>query len=130
MRVHTNRLLHWLLVISLAILPVRAVTAADMACEHDSEMQLMTGHGEHHAGMMQHADDTAMDEDSGHDCCCCKGEGLCSSDCGMGLHAAAIIPSAAVTANHFLPLLLAETSDSLHTRILTPPSRPPLGLLI
>jgi len=122
-------LLHWLLVIALAVLPLRAVPAAQRHCDMDGGARVMVDHSRHSAGMMQHrVDDATHMGDHKHGCCCCHGKASCSPECGIGLHAAAIMQSVPVLSSIYLQQRLAETSDSLHTRVLTPPSRPPLTL--
>jgi hypothetical protein len=144
--------LHWVLIIALAVLPVRAALAVNPGCgmhEHasssSSPSSAMASHVEHMA-MNSHAGHRMMNPVTGvhhmahqgaeqplakHHCCCCdSAKGSCSPDCGMSLHASAIITMVFAMTVSSQSLIVAITADALQTRELTPPSRPPLSLYV
>jgi hypothetical protein len=140
MRVYRNRLFLWLLVTSLALLPLRTEFAVPVCDIHDHNshgvqldaMQGMPAHHAHAVGMMgQTVALVSQDSTQTRACCCCDDNDThCVSSCEMGLHATTIVHITPVLASNFQALPLVETSDILHTRTLTPPSRPPLDTRI
>jgi hypothetical protein len=150
MHAKRHSILHWMLIIALAMSPLRASLAVNPGCsmhEHGSPSPshlmenynghiVMNGHAGHrmmnHTGPITgagHVVHPSTDQPtSKHHCCCCDGaKGGCSPDCGMGLHASAIMTSiSSITASYQLQIVTAA-ADVLQTRELTPPSRPPLS---
>jgi hypothetical protein len=150
MQVKRHRLLHWLLIITMAMLPLRIALAVNPGCgmhEHGapsaahpmhnhSGQMAMNGHAGHR--MMNHADpvagidhlsySNADQSTTKHHCCCCdSAKSSCSPDCGMGLHASAIMTSVFSMTNSYQSRTVTVAADVLQTRELTPPSRPPLS---
>jgi len=133
MRTDGHRVFNWLLVIALALMPLRTLNAAPVCHMHAGDSQGgmhahqasdTDGHCMHPAGVMQHHAAGGADIRTHKRGCCC-GHGMCASGCGM-VHVSAIMRSAPLIEGHYLALPLTATGDSLLTRILTPPSRPPL----
>jgi hypothetical protein len=154
MHAKRHRILHWTLIIALAVLPLRNALAVNPGCgmhEHDGSSSSSNAMGDHaghmamngHAGhrMMNHtgpiagvdhmAHQGAEKPITKHHCCCCdSAKGSCSPDCSMGLHASAIMASIFAMTASYKSQIVAITAYALQTRELTPPSRPPLSLYV
>lgn len=146
-----HRFLHWLLILALALLPMRAALAVNPGCgmhEHGSSSPQSMAVSDGRMAMKGRVGNQAMNHaiptftsanhtqhsitdqsTTKHHCCCCDGDKAgCSSDCSMGLHAPAIISTVFSMATGYQSLTVAVAADALQTRELTPPSRPPLSL--
>ena len=121
----TQRILNWMLIALMVMLPLRLVWAdVESSCDRqDPSAEQYATHHMHHS----HDIDQYDGVDSG-DCCCCDNGTSCGSDCGFSYNVGVILSSG-------LDLSLSNTF-SIRTKIVTdlvfrdlsPPTRPPAFL--
>lgn len=123
-------MLNWLLIVLMALLPLRNATAFEQVnCQmHDQSSMEMSGHDMHAMHGMSHMD--SSDTTAPDNCCCCDNGMSCNGDCGLGLGASFIVQSAITVP------VISDTTCRIHInatlvfRDVSPPIRPPENLQI
>ena len=118
----TQRILNWMLITLMVMLPLRVVWAdVQSSCDmHDPSAEQ---HAEHHQHHSPDADQYGS-VDSG-DCCCCDSGTSCGSDCGASTSVGVILPSGLDLSLSNTFSIRTKTVNDLVFRELSPPTRPP-----
>lgn len=129
MRLLFKKILVNMLVLMVVMLPLRIAFAMDMSMNHCkadlNEMEMtMTNHADH---QMPSSDLMAdQQEKKINDCACCN---QCEGDCTGCVHISSMIIFELLQFSDLKVIeLVSVVSDSLLTRTISPPSRPPLIL--
>lgn len=121
----TQRILNWLLITLMVMLPFRFVWAdVESSCHmHDQPSEQTVGHHLHHSADVDQFDVVDLD-----DCCCCESGMYCSTDCGVSLSAGVILPSALIVPFINASSIRTKIVNDLVFREHIPPTRPPAYL--
>ncbi len=121
----TQRVLNWMLIASMVMLPLRLVWAdIQPNCDmHEPSVEHHAGHHMHHS--------LAMDQHDGvdsRDCCCCDSGSSCASDCGFSISVGVILPSGIDLSLPNAISIRTKIANDLVFREYSPPTRPPAYL--
>lgn len=118
----TQRILNWMLIALMVLLPLRVVWA-DVQSSCDMQDPSTEQHAEHHQHHSPDADQF-VSVDSG-DCCCCDSGASCGADCGASTSVGVILPSGLDLSLPNTLSIRTKIVNGLVFREIRPPTRPP-----
>lgn len=126
----THNILNWMLIVLMALLPLRNVMALEQVnCQmHEQSSIEMTAHGMHAMHDMSGIAD--VDANEQHNCCCCDSGMSCSGDCNLGLAVSFIMQPAITVPEIDGTTFHASINSPLALTEFSPPIRPPASLQI
>jgi hypothetical protein len=127
---NTRNILNWLLIAMMVMLPLRSVMAlAQTTCEMHGQASLeMEGHSMHTMHMMN--EDAQADNGATQNRDCCKSGKTCTGDCCIGISVSFITQSAVLLPEFNEAAFNPLVNNSLVSRNLAPPVRPPANLQV
>ena len=128
----THNMLNWMLIVLMAILPLRNAAAFEQVnCQmHEQSSIEMSDHDMHAMHGMSHMDSSGDTAAAPDDCCCCDNSMSCNGDCGVGLGASFIVQSAITVPAISGTTCRTHINATLVLRDVSPPIRPPQNFQI
>jgi len=125
MRTRTRNTINLIIITMLVMLPLRSVISVEQStCDmHEQVSQQAHDHAMH--AMHQHHDTAQRDIAESPECCCCDSAITCKTDCGIGNSVIGFVISAIQLPSSSGADFLADVSNDLILRELSPPIRPP-----